>query len=378
MQKILCHLATQQSLCNPVEALQEPVTALLSDNFLHMTVEHVDPQASHSSRSRVTFVACFKLYKALWKHLLSCLLEVLQLIEAGVQNLVVPIMNHGRRCYSQKGVTNEFSNHLQKSHGGQFFCWLTHEDVLRFLLGSISVFSPVPMTSIEDLGIIRTDICLVKVDEDVVSALESIKAACMEMSAVAVVEDAEVPGAFNLVGDISCTTLQACNEMVALALATLSAGDFLLYVEECWHPTEVAMELIRKKLHEKLGWENIEHDGDVDVNLDKVNLMLQNFEIWEESSSDGEDSGLESPTGPHDLSRKWPYMHRHSSSKFGMSHKHRSGPIFCNPRSSLVAVLLQALAYREHYVWVLRDDGTLLGIVTFSDILTLMFNCVNI
>ncbi|KAI5056131.1 hypothetical protein GOP47_0029652 [Adiantum capillus-veneris] len=236
------------------------------------------------------------------------------------------------------------------------------------------------MMSIEDLGIIKTDIFMVKVDEDAASALDLIKAACVEMSAVAVVEDVEdMPGAFNFVGDISCTTLQACNETVALALATLSAGAFLTYAQECRHPTEDVLDLILTRLCEKLGTDKINKFSNVPLSkLGEVGAVLQDTESWEESSSDGEESGADSPTGPHDISRKWLSTHLRTSSRTGFSWKSRSGPIFCNPKSSLVAVLLQALAHREHYVWVTTEDGILLGIVTFLDILTAMLNHVNI
>eukprot|EP00250_Pteridium_aquilinum_P019202 c24341_g1_i2 orf=1049-2041(+) len=314
------------------------------------------------------------------------LLEALQLIAGGAQNLVVPITSHASRCecpskggvVQKHAVTQKSAHPLQRSHNGQAYCWLTHEDVLRFLLGSIAVFSPLPMMSIEDLGIIDTNVGMVKIDSAVVSVLDMIRAACLEMTAVAVVDDADdVLGAFNFVGDISCTTLQTCNETAALALATLSAGDFLIYAQDCRNPADVLVDLIRARLFEKLCGNK--GDGSVSPPLSKagdMNLFLQDLEMLEESSSDGEESGADSPTGPHDLSGKWSTHLR--ASRMGCSFKSRSGPIFCNPKSSLVAVLLQALAHRENYVWVMREDGTLLGIVTFSDILTVMLNHVNI
>ncbi|MCO5574338.1 hypothetical protein L7F22_028121 [Adiantum nelumboides] len=363
MQKILCYLASQQSLCNPAEAVQAPVTVLLSDEYPDITVQHVDPEAS--------------------------LLEALQLIAAGVQNLIVPITRRSGKyvqqmkgCHFQKLVNMKGLLTLsQGSHCGQTYCWLSHEDVLRFLLGSIGVFSPLPMMSIEDLGMIKTDIFMIKVDEEAASALELIKVACVEMSAVAVVEDVEDRSdAYNLVGDISCTTLQACNETVALALATLSAGAFLTYAQECRHPTEALLDLILTRLREKLGGNKSNQCVNAPLSkLGEVSAVLQDIESWEESSSsDGEESGLDSPTGPHEFSRQCLSTRLRASSRLGFSFKSRSGPIFCNPKSSLVAVLLQALAHREHYVWVTREDGTLLGIVTFLDILTAMLNHVNI
>lgn len=40
--------------------------------------------------------------------------------------------------------------------------------------------------------------------------------------------------------------------------------------------------------------------------------------------------------------------------------------IVCFQWSSLVAVMIQALSHRVSYVWVIEEDGTLVGVVTFS------------
>ena len=47
----------------------------------------------------------------------------------------------------------------------------------------------------------------------------------------------------------------------------------------------------------------------------------------------------------------------------------RSEAIVCYPWSSLVAVMIQALAHRVSYVWVVEEDGSLAGIVTFVGML---------
>jgi hypothetical protein len=52
----------------------------------------------------------------------------------------------------------------------------------------------------------------------------------------------------------------------------------------------------------------------------------------------------------------------------------RRRPICCRRTSSLIAVIMQALAHRESYVWVTEPDDSLVGIVTFADILTLFLN----
>lgn len=61
------------------------------------------------------------------------------------------------------------------------------------------------------------------------------------------------------------------------------------------------------------------------------------------------------------------------SSKSGGSYSarlvRRSEAIVCYPWSSLVAVMVQALAHRVSYVWVVEEDGSLSGIVTFASML---------
>ena len=47
----------------------------------------------------------------------------------------------------------------------------------------------------------------------------------------------------------------------------------------------------------------------------------------------------------------------------------RAEAIVCHPKSSLVAVMIQAIAHRVNYVWVIEDDCSLVGIVTFCEML---------
>lgn len=364
MQKIICYLASDQCLRSPAKALEAPLTVLLGEET--RTVEHIDPDAS--------------------------LLEALDAIVAGAQNLVVQITSkkYGRLSKGSLSQKHFFTQNsmvlpahalIPKSHNGFEYCWLTHEDVLRFLLGYIGNFSPLPMMSIEDLGIIQTDVLMVGVDEEAVSALEMIKTACLSLSAVAVVKctDDELASP-KLLGEISCSSLQACNETAALALATLSVGEFLAYTQDCGSPPTTLIEAMCTRLYKKLG---LLKGGDQHQNLQEplskltdVSWMPQDLEMSEESSDD--ESGVVSPTGPHDLSNKCLSGRFRSSSRVGYMAKSRSGPIFCRPTSSLIAVIMQALAHREHYVWVTKEDDTLVGIVTFADILSVILNHLNL
>ena len=78
------------------------------------------------------------------------MLEALDLMVGGVQNLVVPVPRESSRLRkhlmgSNKPVLGARSNSLDSahfppspmSHNGQEYCWLTQEDMLRFLLGSL-------------------------------------------------------------------------------------------------------------------------------------------------------------------------------------------------------------------------------------------------
>lgn len=365
MQKIICYLASDQCLRSPAKALEAPLTVLLGEETC--TVEHIDPDAS--------------------------LLEALDAIVAGAQNLVVqitgPSKKYGRLSKGSLSQKHFFTQNsmvlpthalIPKSHNGREYCWLTHEDVLRFLLGYIGIFSPLPMMSIEDLGIIQTDVLMVGVDEEAASALEMIKTACLSLSAVAVVDCTDELATPKLLGEISCSSLQACNETAAVALAALSIGEFLAYTQNCRSPSTTLIEVMCTRIYKKLGSLK---GGDQDQNLQEplsklmdASWMPQDLEMSEESSDD--ESGVVSPTGPHGLSNKCLSGHFRSSSRVGYMAKSRSGPIFCRPTSSLIAVMMQALAHREHYVWVTREDDTLVGIVTFADILSVILNHLNL
>lgn len=79
------------------------------------------------------------------------LLEAIDLILQGAQNLVVPIETRiSRRKLLQKPSSTTV-------HNGQEFCWLTQEDVMRYLLSSIGLFSSLSTVSIHSLGIISDE-----------------------------------------------------------------------------------------------------------------------------------------------------------------------------------------------------------------------------
>ncbi|XWS52042.1 hypothetical protein CRYUN_Cryun11dG0033300 [Craigia yunnanensis] len=98
--------------------------------------------------------------------------------------------------------------------------------------------------------------------------------------------------------------------------------------------------------------------------------MLEHFTM--SMSSDGFSSAYsssdeESMTIP---ASPLPRSGRHSRSmSYSARMVRRSEAIVCHPKSSLVAVMVQAIAHKVNYVWVIEDDCSLVGIVTFSDTL---------
>ncbi|KAL5977686.1 hypothetical protein ACLOJK_039214 [Asimina triloba] len=325
---VICFLCRPDNLPDPAIALRSPVLALLPTNATAI-VRHVD---SHSS-----------------------LLDALDLILEGAQNLIVPI-----ESYSSSSSSSSSRNprrKLQKNQSpvtttihsdGREFCWLTQEDLVRFLLNCIGLFSPLSSRSIDSLGIIRTDVFAVQYDDHAASALNAIAVAhCQQTSVAVVTPDGK------LLGEISPSTLAACDEMVAPAIVTLSAGDLMAYID-CGGPPEDMVRVVKAKLRE--------------MNMEgMLELMGEEFSVSSSSSS----SSDEESTGSVGSSNKCQSTARYKRSGSNSARwVRRSEALVCNPQSSLVAVMIQALAHRVNYVWVIEEDYSLAGIVKFADVLS--------
>jgi hypothetical protein len=329
-------------------------------------------------------VVIFTQFELLIEPFLFCysLLDALDLMGGGVQNLVVPISHHSLKLRetftgSNKPIVSARSISLDSScipsslnsHDGQEYCWLTQEDMLRFLLGSIGVFDPIPSMNLSELEVIRTDIDVIDVDDDATSALETIKFACHAMRPVAVVNKSSrtvikrKQDTFTLVGEISCSSMQICNEVAALALATLSAGDFLIYTQVCKNPPDTMVDIIRMRVCKKISNSNGSWQLQQSLpKLNEVNQMLKDLDSRDEFGNSCSDDEHSRGRGSFHIAKLKGSIKRPSS-----------GPVFCNPTSSLIAVILQCLAHREDHVWVLgNDDDDVIGVVTFSDILTVI------
>lgn len=241
----------------------------------------------------------------------------------------------------------------RKSHvGGAVaaeFCWLTQEDFVRFFLNSISHFSPVPALSVAALGIVRADILAVRCHDPAISAVPLLRRALAEQTAVAVLSD----DGLHLVGEISPSTLAAvCDESVAAAIAALSAGDLMSFIDCCPAPPEAALRAVETKLTEK--------------KLPGMLELLEGEHCWSTSSSSSSSSSDEEVVQTPLARRKGMRRQRSMGS---YSARMSEEAIVCHPESSLVAVMVQALAHRVSYVWVVDEEYAPVGVVTFSDVL---------
>ncbi|URD93598.1 CBS domain-containing protein [Musa troglodytarum] len=311
MVDILCYLCAKQNLDAPMAALGAPASALLPPLAATSLVRRVEPSSS--------------------------ILEALDAILDGAQSLVVPI----RAVASRRKFTSASAAEL---------CWLTQEDFVRFFLNSIALFSPVPALSVTDLGLVRPAALAVRPQDPALSALPLIRAALAEQTSVAVVSDDG-----RLIGEISPFTLAHCDERVAPALAALSAGDLMTFIDCAGAPRKSAVRSIKAQLRAK-GLLGMLELLDADVSPP---FSPSTSSSWSDDESSPSSPPLSNGRGrPRGMRSAW-RMGRRSEEA-----------IVCHPWSSLVAVMIQALAHRVSYVWVVDDDDCfLVGIVTFSDIL---------
>ncbi|KAK4786844.1 hypothetical protein SAY86_010677 [Trapa natans] len=322
MADVICYLCREENLQRrPGDALEAPVAEVLPESS-DLIVRHVENSSS--------------------------LLEAIDLILQGAQNLVVPIQSKWssrRKPHGKPAAACPTPTH----HGnGLQFCWLTQEDVIRFLLNSITLFSPLSALPIDSLGLVTDDFLAVDYDSPASSAAVTISLALAHQTSVAVTDSDGT-----LVGEISPFTLAFCDEAVAAAIATLSCGDLMAYIDGGGPPTEELVQLVELRLRER----NL-------VGLLEEFSFGSSIATGGSSSSSSDEEGRGSPVGR--LMRGGQYSR---SSRYSARMVRRSEAIVCHRASSLVAVMVQAIAHRVNYVWVIEDDCSLVGIVTFSGVL---------
>ncbi|XP_004291656.1 PREDICTED: CBS domain-containing protein CBSX5-like [Fragaria vesca subsp. vesca] len=323
MVDVICYLSQDANLLSPSAALKAPVSEIMTETA--GTVMHVEPSCS--------------------------LLKAIDLMLQGIQNLVVPIQTRQSLSSRRKQHPKLINSNTSTIHNGQEFCWLTQEDVVRFLLNSIGVFSPLPALSIDSLGLINTvDILAINYHSPASSAVQLITQSLTQQTSVAVVD---VDGV--LIGEISPFTLSSCDESVAAAIATLSCGELMAYID-CGGPPEYLIKIVTERLKER-----------------KLQGALESYSSSTSSSSSTMFSSSSSSDEESSVSPSSTRMVR--SGRFSRSNSYsarmvrRAEAIVCHPKSSLVAVMIQAIAHRVNYVWVIEDDCSLVGIVTFSGML---------
>nr|XP_043622592.1 CBS domain-containing protein CBSX5-like [Erigeron canadensis] len=297
-----------KNLLNPSDALQSNVLdLLLANNVKAAQIRHLEPNSS--------------------------LLEAIDCILEGAQNLVIPIYTNSTTCI-RKNQLNKPSDTLHDSN--QEFCWLTQEDVVRFFLNSIGVFSPIPTFTIDVLDIIDKSILTVHYDDPAISMLPLIKCSLMEQTSIGVINKDN-----HLIGEISPCTLACCDETAAAAIATLSAGDLMAYIDYTG-PLDDLVNLVKIRLQER----------NLNAMLDLMDDYYNPLSSSSLCCSSDEEFG---------------------SSKNGCVGRfypgRRSEAIICHPWNSLMAVMVQMIALRVSYAWVVQQDYTLVGIVTFVEIL---------
>ncbi|CAL1362279.1 unnamed protein product [Linum trigynum] len=308
MVDVICFLAREENLKNPAVALQKPLSLLLH-GVPAGVVRRLEPHAS--------------------------LLEAVDLIAEGAQNLVIPIHSHfsSRKKLIQRSCPNS------TLHDGREFCWLTQEDIIRYLLNCIGIFSPLPNRTVESLGIVdKESILAVHYDDPASSALPLISQSLIKQTSVAILDSEG-----KLVGEISPAALNCCDESAAAAVATLSAGDLMTYID-CFG--DMPEELV-KMVKERLAAKNLEA---------AVELVV---------AAAGDD---------HDSDSSTEILSSSSDEECGGGGRRRHSPrvvrstedIMCHPWSSLVAVMIQMLSHRSAYIWVVEEDGMLVGVVTYA------------
>ncbi|KAL5566759.1 hypothetical protein UlMin_029923 [Ulmus minor] len=214
------------------------------------------------------------------------------------------------------------------------FCCLSREDILRFIIGCLGALAPLPLSSITSLGIINPNYNYI---EAASPAIEATKNNCLDPSAIAVVEET-FGNQYKIIGEISACKLWKCDHLAAAwALANLSAGQFVMGVED-----------------------NVSSSSVPDFSLNQT--------VGNNNQSNG--GGSKRPKKFSSRSIGFNPAHPNFSIIRSM-YRGRSAPLTCKVTSSLAAVMAQMLSHRASHVWVVEDesDYVLVGVVGYADIL---------
>ncbi|CAO1943562.1 unnamed protein product [Urochloa humidicola] len=320
MADVLLFLCAGANLSSPAAALQATLSDLLTACVpLPPPVRRIEPDAS--------------------------VLEAVDSLLGGAHSLVVPIRERWRRA----GGRGEL-------------CWLTVEDVARFFLSSIGLFSPTASRSVSDLGVVRPAALAVAAGDAALSALPLLRAAAASHTAVAV-----VPGVLprrRLAGEISPSALCSCGVSAAAAVAALSAGDLMSFVGWGGAPPEAAIHAVRSRLRRRnlLGMLDLLYGIDLPSSSSSSSASSSSSSSSSDEEDDGGKSRVASPCT------------RRGNSRRAMGRRPAEEAMVCRRGSSLVAVMVQAMAHRATHVWVVEEgeDRDLVGVVGLLDVLRVL------
>ncbi|OEL16854.1 hypothetical protein BAE44_0022124 [Dichanthelium oligosanthes] len=320
MADVLLFLCAGANLASPAAALQATLSDLLVAGA-PPPVRRIEPDAS--------------------------VLEAVDSLLGGAHSLVVPIRERWRRA----------------SRGE--LCWLTVEDVARFFLSSIGLFSPTASRSVSDLGVVRPATLAVASGDTALSALPLLRAAMASHASVAVVPGGMFPR--RLAGEISPSALCSCDVSVAAAIAAFSAGDLLGYIDWGGAPTEARLHAVRSRLRRRnlIGMLHLLYGVDPSYSCSSSSSSSSS------SSDDDDGDGKSCVASPCARRGK-----RGLFSARAMGRRPAAEAIVCHRGSSLVAVMVQAMAHRATHVWVVEEEEEeereLVGVVCLLDVLRVL------
>lgn len=316
----------------------------------------------------------------------------------GAHYLVIPLDSRGwkkdKRSIPCAGKSGSQGHAQACANSGRGHCWLSQEDVVRYIFGCMGVFNPLPMTPVDDLGIIRSDVLKIDAAASARTALDLVKAAGEQSTAVAVVEEVrvrDVTRGHRLVGELSPLTMGCPDEALMFGSASaLSVSDLLASAGTGVSPRSQLLELVRSR---SSAADKLKVDA-MSLTNGMERLMLGERLLdtparspdssftgaWEELSSEEEDdgnSGGSSPDGPFHpslASNKLRVTPPKQLATQWSSTMVRRAPVTCRPWSSLAAVMAQALANRVSHMWVTDKQDMLVGVITFRDIIGLLLS----
>ncbi|GJN01303.1 hypothetical protein PR202_ga18560 [Eleusine coracana subsp. coracana] len=252
-------------------------------------------------------------------------------------------------------------------------CWLTLEDLVRFFLSSVALFSPTASRSVSDLGLIRPANLALAAGDAALSAVPLLRTALATHAAVAVVSGESFPRSRQLVGDISPSGLgSSCSVAVAAAVAALSAGDLLAFIDWGGAPPDATLHAVRSRLCRR------GLHGMLDLLLYGRDPSSSSCSSSSSSASSSSSSSSSSDEEEDDYGSKKSSVAKRGNLQrtrsIGMGRRRAEEAIVCHRRSSLVAVMVQAMAHRATQVWVVDDDDQrdLVGVVGLLDVLRVL------